>query len=219
MAGTLSGFELIWENSYQAMTSPPASQKPPIPYGYNYYVLLEGLGAQPESDQELLEELLAEAFEKEMITDAAIAGSAADLDWFWKIREDVHVLSSQCQHDQHFDISLPIPEIGRVVKDITIQLQDIPEVEKVFAFGHMADGNIHFIIGKSEQSKAIVQRINDVVYGPLQQLGGSVSAEHGIGLDKKSYLALCRTEAEIQLMRTLKKALDPNEILNRGKVL
>ncbi|MFK7806325.1 MAG: FAD-binding oxidoreductase [Saprospiraceae bacterium] len=219
MAGTLSGFELIWGNSYKAMTSPPASQKPPIPQGYQYYVLLEGLGAQPHKDQELLEKLLANAFEKEMIADAAIASSSADLEWFWKIREDVHVLSSQCQHDQHFDISLPIPNIGEVIENITIQLHEIPEVEKVFAFGHVADGNIHFIIGKSLQSDDLVRRINNVVYGPLQKLGGSVSAEHGIGLHKKNYLSLCRTEEEIQLMKTLKKALDPNRILNRGKVL
>ena len=219
MAGTLSGFELIWGNSYQTMTSPPALQKPPLPHGFNYYVLLEGLGAQPENDQILLENLLAEAFEKDMIADAAIAASDADLEWFWKIREDVHAISSQCNHDQHFDISLPIPLIGKTVEEITTQLHLIPEVEKVYAFGHVADGNIHFIIGKSVNTPEVIQRINEVVYQPLQALGGSVSAEHGIGVHKKKYLALCRTAEEIGLMKQLKRGMDPLGILNRGKVL
>ncbi|MFT4666141.1 MAG: FAD/FMN-containing dehydrogenase [Polaribacter sp.] len=219
MAGTLSGFELIWGNSYQLMTSPPASQKPPLPHGFNYYVLLEGLGANPERDQQLLEDLLAEAFEKEMIEDAAIATSESDLEWFWKVREDVHVISSQCNHDQHFDISLPIPLIGETVESITKELHSIPEVEKAFAFGHVADGNIHFIVGKTEHTPAVIQAINEAVYSPLKTLGGSVSAEHGIGLHKKAYLSLCRTEEEIGLMKQLKMAMDPLGILNRGKVL
>jgi FAD/FMN-containing dehydrogenase len=219
MAGTLSGFELIWGNSYQAMTTPPATQKPPLPYGFPYYVLLEGLGANPEEDQNLLENLLTEAFDLQLIADAAMATSESDLNWFWKIREDVHALSSICNHDQHFDISLPIPTIGQTIDEISAQLHLIPEVEQVFAFGHVADGNIHFIIGKTVHTPEVVSRINEVVYGPLQALGGSVSAEHGIGLHKKKYLSLCRTAEEIALMQTLKMAMDPKGILNRGKVL
>ena len=91
-------------------------------------------------------------------------------------------------------------------------------VEKVYQFGHIADGNIHFIVGKLNHEDALRESINNIVYGPLKEMGGSVSAEHGIGEDKKAYLALCRSEAEINLMKVLKKALDPKSILNRGKV-
>ena len=219
LAGTLSGFELIWNRTYRAMTEPPAGVKPLLPYDYKYYVLLEGLGSHPENDQKRLEELLEQALEREMILDAMIAQGASDLTWFWKMREDVDVLVSQCRNDQHFDISLPIPAIGDFIEKVVTELHQIPEVELVLPFGHMADGNIHFVIGKSEENKALIKRINDVIYNPLQEVGGSISAEHGIGVHKKAYLHLCRSMAEIQLMKTLKKTLDPNGILNPGKVL
>ncbi len=154
-----------------------------------------------------------------MILDAAVADGAADLKWFWTIREDVHVVKKQANNDHHFDISLPIALIGKTIAEITESLKQISGVERIFPFGHIADGNIHFIIGKKDTCIDLRNRINQAVYQPLKRLGGSVSAEHGIGLDKKQYLSYCRTDEEINLMRTLKLALDPKGILNRGKVV
>jgi len=219
LGGNLSGFELIWGKTYFSMTSPPAQAKPPLPHGYKFYVLLEALGSDQGKDQIMLEELLEVATEQELITNAALAQSESNLNWFWGMREDVDVLVAQCNNDQHFDISLPVPHIGPVVDDIIEELYAIPEVEMVFSFGHAADGNIHLIIGKSKESKELINQINLVVYAPLQSLGGSVSAEHGIGLHKKPYLPLVRSKEEIQLMKRLKKAMDPLNILNRDKVL
>jgi len=219
MAGTLSGYELIWGETYTCMTSPPAIVKPPLAQKYKYYVLVEGLGSDQEGDQKRLESLLEYAFENEMILDAAMAHTESDLEWFWNIREDVHVIKSQCNNDQHFDISLPIPLIGDLIEQMKTRLLLIKGVEKVFPFGHVADGNVHFIIGKEDTSDSLREAINDVIYLPLQAIGGSVSAEHGIGLHKKKYLSLCRTEAEIDLMLRLKKCYDPRGILNPGKVL
>ena len=219
LAGTLSGFEVIWKNTYQAMTSPPAAMKPPLPYDFKYYVLLETLGSDQEQDQNRLQKLLETALEIELVLDAVMANTASDLAWFWQIREDVHVLVSQCNNDQHFDISLPIPLIGDLVEKIQKQVYDLAEVEKVFAFGHIADGNIHFIIGKSEESPALIKKINDIIYLPLKTIGGSVSAEHGIGIHKKKYLSICRTPAELQLMKSIKQMMDPKGILNPGKII
>ena len=219
LAGTLSSFELIWQETYKVMTSPPASVKPPLPQHYKYYVLLEGLGSHQENDQARLQELLEAAFERNMILDAAIADGEADLNWFWTIREDVHVVKKQANNDHHFDISLPIALIGESIEQMTQSLKEIPGVERIFPFGHIADGNIHFIIGKENTSVDLRNRINNAIYQPLKALGGSVSAEHGIGLDKKQYLSYCRTDEEINLMRTLKRALDPKGLLNQGKVI
>ena len=109
--------------------------------------------------------------------------------------------------DQHFDISLPIPVIGKEV-DIAIEkLSALPFVEKIFPFGHVADGNIHFIIGKSENSDEIIEAINRIIYANLTKNKGSVSAEHGIGLHKKAYLKSSRTNTEIEMMQLLKHAL------------
>ena len=218
LAGSLSGFELIWNDTFKIMTGPTASVKSPLPYDYEYYVLLESLGSDQISDQNKIENLLATAIENGTIKDAVIAANESDLNWFWKIREDVHVLVSHCNHDQHFDVSIPIPLIGQTINKMLLDLKQIPEVENVYSFGHIADGNIHLIVGKEIQSEELIHKVNKVVYGPLQEIGGSVSAEHGIGVHKKKYLHLCRTEEEIQLMKTMKLALDPCEILNLGKI-
>lgn len=219
LAGTLSGFELMLKASFVGMTSPPSTIKAPLPYEFPYYVLLESLGSNQEQDLARFESLLGEALEKEIIADAAIAYTASDLEWFWKIREEVSIIIGQCENGQNYDVSLPIPEIGDYVDQTVKKLFQIPAVNRIYTLGHVADGNIHFSIGKNEQSQALINLVNDTIYEPLAGLDGSVSAEHGIGLDKKAYLSLCRTPAEIQLMKTLKHAMDPKGILNRGKVL
>ncbi|MFT7117872.1 MAG: FAD/FMN-containing dehydrogenase, partial [Flavobacteriales bacterium] len=87
-----------------------------------------------------------------------------------------------------------------------------------YAFGHVADGNIHFMIGKENLSVALKKEIDHCIYDGLQEIGGSISAEHGIGTHKKAYLELCRTTEEIALMRSLKSFMDPKGILNPGKI-
>jgi len=219
LAGNLSSFELIWGKTYELMTSPPAINKPPILHGFKYYVLLEALGSHQVNDKVFFESVLAEALDKELFVDGAIAQNESDLNWFWNIREDVHIIASQCDHDQHFDISLPIPLIGNYVDEVLEKLDSCEAVQNAYPFGHIADGNIHFIVGKDNASVELTNLVNDIIYGPLKAKGGSVSAEHGIGLHKKKYLSLCRSDSEIDLMKQIKKALDPKNLLNRNKVL
>ncbi|MEM9681539.1 MAG: FAD-binding oxidoreductase [Bacteroidota bacterium] len=219
LAGTLSSYELIWNDSYKTLINHPSVDRSPLPDVYNYYVLLEGLGSDQTSDQERLEHLLEEALNEDLILDAVPAYSNSELNQFWHIRENVDALVSVCKYDQHFDISLPINTIGKTISEISEELAQIEGVTHIFPFGHIGDGNIHFIIGKDNDSDKLRREINDVIYNPLEDLGGSVSAEHGIGLHKKEYLHLCRTDHEITLMKQIKIALDPKNILNRGKVL
>jgi len=219
LAGTLSSFELMWKPTYQVLTTPPASVSPPLPYEYNYYVLLDSLGSDPILDPVRFQRLLEEAIELKIIQDAAPAESATDINRFWTIREDVAPMVAKCRHTQQFDISLPIPLIGEIVNQIVKDLSRIPKVEKVFTFGHVADGNIHFVIGKSEQSDTLINQINHTVYQPLASIGGSISAEHGIGVHKKDYLHISRSPEEIKLMGTLKMTMDPHNILNPGKIM
>ncbi len=219
LAGTLSSFELMWPPTYKVLTTAPASVSPPLPYIYNYYVLLDSLGSDAKFDAVRFQRLLEEALELKIIQDAVPAESATEVNRFWTIREDVAPMVSKCKHIQQFDISLPIPLIGEVINQIVKNLHQIQEVEKVFTFGHVADGNIHLVIGKSHESIALINKINDRVYQPLTAIGGSISAEHGIGVHKKNYLHISRSPEEIQLMKTLKHTLDPHNILNPGKVL
>ncbi|SOE23199.1 FAD/FMN-containing dehydrogenase [Spirosomataceae bacterium TFI 002] len=219
LAGILSGYELLWELNFKAMTSPSTNIPKPLPYGYKYYVLLETLGSNYAKDQQRLEELLEEAILEEVVLDATIAQSEQHLELFWKIREDVDILVSQCNNVQHFDVSLPVPDIGAYVDGVFEALENMDEVEKYFAHGHVADGNIHFMIGKNNNSQDLISKINEIIYSPLKALGGSVSAEHGIGIHKKPYINICRSSEEIHLMQSLKVALDPKGILNRGKII
>lgn len=219
LAGTLSGFELMWNNYYCAATTPPAEPKAPLPTHYSFYVLLESMGSHHEEDKAKLQQLLEECIESGLVDDAALAYTESDMAWFWKIREDVHAIVSRCHIDQHFDISLPLPLIGETLGSITKALLVLDGVTEAYTFGHVADGNIHIIVDKENDSDALRLAINDVVYSPLKAIGGSVSAEHGIGLHKKDYLHLCRTDEEIEMMRLLKRSLDPLGILNPGKVV
>ena len=219
LAGSLSGFELIWNTTYRAMTSHPATMKPPLSYDYPYYVLCESLGSQPESDLQRFESALQNALELGIIQDAVVASSESELNWFWTIREDVGAFLFQYPHQQHFDISLPISDIGRVVENIIAELNYVSGVQKVFTFGHVADGNIHFIVIKDHVEESLTRQIDNIVYNPLKEVGGSISAEHGIGIDKKDYLHISRTSEEIALMKTLKSTLDPKGLLNPGRVL
>ena len=100
-----------------------------------------------------------------------------------------------------------------------VNLKEIDGVEQVYAFGHVADGNIHFMIGKSNLSLELKRTIDHCIYNGLKSIGGSVSAEHGIGTHKKDYLELCRSTEEIALMKSLKAAIGPKGLLNPGKVL
>lgn len=218
LAGKLSGFELIWRNSYEQMTSVSHAVRPPLPYDYNYYVLIEALGSHPQNDHAEFQTLLENAIEQERILDAVMAQSPSDIEWFFRIREDVNNLVDFMKHDQHFDISLPIPFIGDYIADRYQSLAQIDGVEQIYAFGHVADGNIHFMIGKSNLNRDLKKKIDHCIYDGLKAIGGSVSAEHGIGTHKKDYLNLCRTPEEIVLMKALKLTMDPKGLLNPGKI-
>lgn len=218
LGGKLSCFELLWPSAYEALTSPPSLQKPPLPYDYNYYVLIESLGAKQNQDYDELKAVLENSIKDEIIQDAVIAHTASELQWFFNIREDVSVMIPEDKIDQHFDISLPINEIGTYVNDRLTVLRATEGVSDVHAFGHLGDGNIHFLVLKDSNDKDLTQQINEIVYTPIKQLNGSISAEHGIGLDKKSYLHLSRSSAEINVMKALKQNLDPNNILNPGRI-
>ncbi len=218
LAGKLSGFELIWRNSYEQMTSVSHAVRPPLPYNYNYYVLIEALGSHPQNDHAEFQTLLENAIEQERILDAVMAQSPSDVEWFFRIREDVNNLVDYMKHDQHFDISLPIPLIGDYIADRYQSLDQIDGVEQIYAFGHVADGNIHFMIGKTNLNIELKKKIDHCIYDGLKKIGGSVSAEHGIGTHKKDYLNLCRTPEEIALMKSIKLTMDPKGILNPGKI-
>jgi len=215
LGGALSAFEVMWPEFYEFVTTEPAKGRAPLPKGYPFYVLAEMLGSHPEADAERFEAVLGQALESGLVADAVIAKSETERAALWGLRDDVGQ-PFRNGPAVTFDVSLPIPEmpayVARVKQDLTARW---PNAE-LTVFGHLGDGNIHLIAGVGDRDAR--HAIEQTVYGPLAAHGGSVSAEHGIGLQKREFLPSSRTPQELALMRTVKTALDPKNILNPGRI-
>ena len=217
LGGNLSAFEVMWEDFYKQVTTEPALNSPPLSQGFPYYVLVESTGSNQQKDSEHFEELLEEALNLEIIEDAVVSKSDSDRSNLWAIRDDVE------QHYQDgpvkmFDVSMPILSMEKYITDVHEKFSENWETYKCDVFGLLADGNLHVVSGVGSDDDESIRKMESCIYDPLKSIGGAVSAEHGIGLEKKDYLGISRTEIEIDIMRTLKKSLDPNNILNPGKV-
>jgi len=216
LSGGLSAFEVMWEDFYRLVTTAPAKGRAPVAYGHPYYVLIEQLGSDEASDFALFERVLGEALEQEIIVDAVVAKSQTERSSIWSLRDDV----AQCMRNAPiftFDVSLPIVEMETYVADVHERLRgEWHENVSLMVFGHLGDCNLHLIAGVGDASAR--HRVEEIIYGALKSRSGSVSAEHGIGLEKRTYLPLSRSQTEIAVMRQLKRALDPRNILNPGKV-
>jgi FAD/FMN-containing dehydrogenase len=214
LAGSLSAFEVMWQNYYQLVTTEPATNTAPLAADYAFYVLIEAMGASDDQLQTLLEA----AVEQDLIIDAVIAQSEAQRAQIWNLRDDVE------QTFQHapiflFDVSLRLPHMEEYVDTVNRNLEAAFAKVVNFPLGHVGDGNLHFAIGVGGDDEETRLKVEACVYEPLAAIEGSVSAEHGVGLEKKRYLGIARSEIEIEMMRHLKRSLDPKLILNAGKIV
>ena len=213
LGGSLSAFEVMWNNFYSLVTTEPATNQPPISQEYPYYVLVEAMGA----DDARTEAALADAYEKGLIVDAVIAQSEAQRQQLWAMRDDV-AQTFRYAPSYAFDVSMRISRMEDYLAEVNKRLESTWQEVHNFTFGHMGDGNLHLVISVGEGGPETRAKVEECVYQPLAEISGSVSAEHGVGLEKKAYLGISRSDNEIDLMRTLKKALDPKGILNPGKI-
>ncbi|HEY5647143.1 MAG TPA: FAD-binding oxidoreductase [Pseudomonadales bacterium] len=213
LGGGLSAFEVMWNNFYTLVTTEPATNQPPIPRDYPYYVLVEAMG----SDAARTEEALATALDESLIVDAVIAQSEAQRDQLWAMRDDV-AQTFRYSPAYTFDVSMRISAMEPYLAEVNRRLDAQYDEVHNFTFGHMGDGNLHLVISVGKGGPEVRRSVESCVYEPLAAISGSVSAEHGVGLEKKPYLAISRSESEIELMRRLKRALDPKGILNPGKI-
>ena len=219
LGARLTGFELLWNKTYQTMTAQGNPYQSPLQKAEDYVVFVEILGMDSNRDAQDLQDACAHGFAQEWIADACFFDTAAAQEECWKIREDVAALEVHAPYNQHFDISIPIGNIGQIINDILSQLQQLKGVLDAYPFGHVADGNMHLIVGKENNSPQLTDQINQIVYQPLAAVKGSISAEHGIGLDKKPYLQHSRSQDEINLMKRLKQLFDPKNIVNPGRIV
>jgi len=218
LGGQLTSYEVLWNEFYRLTTTPPAPNTPPLPQDSPCYVLVESLGRDQEEEQARMRLLLDAAHSRGLCTASVAAQTAAQRAELWRAREDTTQMEQQYHPTFHFDVSLPIPRMEGYLAQVREGLQAAFGETRLWIFGHLADGNLHIGVWPGPTSEEDHARVEEIVYQPLLALGGSISAEHGIGLRKKPYLHLSRTPEEIRLMKQIKALLDPRGILNPGKI-
>ena len=219
LGGTLSAFEVMWNSFYHLIVADGERHTPPLGSTHAFYVLLESTGGDEESDALRFEHALEEAFEQGLLADAVIAQSRQQRSDLWAIRDDVEGMVKKLYPPITFDISLGIPLLDHYVHEVHAGLTAMWPSARMITFGHLGDGNIHLVLTIGSLDPNAVHSVEEIVYQALGRHGGVISAEHGIGLDKRAYLGHSRSPEEIALMKTLKQALDPKDILNPGKII
>ncbi|MDQ2634243.1 MAG: FAD-binding oxidoreductase [Pseudomonadota bacterium] len=209
-------FEAMWNEFYDIATK-TVGVAAPLERGRDLYLLIEApMGA---GGGDLFDTVLAGLYEEGLVLDAVVAKSEAERRNLWALRESVYEYDRHFGKGVAFDISIPLDRMNDAINAFR---QEIPAAfagVTWVAFGHLADSNIHLTVIPAEFTDASHHAIEEVVYSRTKALGGSVSAEHGIGRAKRPYLGLTRTPPELALMAAVKQALDPIQILNRGRVL
>jgi FAD/FMN-containing dehydrogenase len=215
-AGGVIAFEVSWRDYFELNTGETSDVKSPFDDPVAFYVIVEIPVQDSESGNHELEELLGEAFEDELIVDGIIPKSEEERQRLWEIRESFEPEKRRYDVTHGFDVSLKTEAMNNYVETIRRTLHEkIPEAD-LFTMGHIGDNNIHFSV--AGVAKEDMGPVNDIIYEPLKALNGSVSAEHGIGLEKKPYLGISRTPEELDMMKRIKTLFDPNNILNPGKI-
>jgi len=218
LGGTLSAFEVMWNDFYRLIVGDGDSHGLPLNPSHGFYVLIESTGGHEDADKARFEGALEEAFDEELIVDAVIAQSKQQREDLWAIRDDIEGLVKGLFPPITYDISLGIPQMDDYVDEVRQQLTERWPDSRMVVFGHLGDGNIHLVLTVGSLEENEVHAVESIVYEALGRRQGVISAEHGIGLEKREYLKHSRSEEEIALMKTLKHALDPKGILNPGKI-
>lgn len=217
MTNSLSAFEVMWAPYFDYVTEHVDHCDSPFDKRHSIYALVEVEGTDDETDNARLETLLAEAFDTGAVVDAVVAQSEAQREAVWAIRDGIAEIARLLTPYASLDVSLELGRTQAFLHDIDTALKKaFPDV-LILVFGHFGDNNLHvFVTTKRHED---LEQIHEITYGLTGRYGGSISAEHGIGQLKTGYLHHSRSPAELALMRTLKAALDPLDILNSGRVL
>lgn len=216
--GGLSAYELMWREFFEFNVDALLSGRAPLSTEYPYYALCEVEGFLPGTDTETFEAMVHELFERNLVVDAVIANSQRQRAELWRIREEFEAEIKVFTSMIDFDVSLPLQKIGTFSEQVRSTLNArFPENLGLHVLAHLGDGNVHVTTGLPQAQRK--DELKDCVYQIIAENGGSISAEHGIGLAKKDHLHYSRTASELAAMKLMKKALDPTNILNPGKVI
>ncbi|WP_426116017.1 FAD-binding oxidoreductase [Massilia sp. PWRC2] len=222
---SLTGFELMSHYCLQLVQQQFPALPRPIKQEHPYYVLLEVASSESEAHAaHLLERTLATAFEDGVAQDAVLSSTLAQAQGLWDIREHIPLAQARAGHNIKHDIALPVSAIAGFIARTDAALAQHFAGCQVVCFGHLGDGNLHYNVAApagmhDADFLASQDAVNAVVYASVAEDGGSISAEHGIGALKRDALVRHKSAVELALMRSVKQALDPRNLMNPGKVL
>ncbi|CAG8637671.1 7702_t:CDS:10, partial [Paraglomus occultum] len=221
----LSAFE-FWDFAALQLCQLYGTNRSEFPLGqYPFYVLMETSGSNKEHDDEKLAACLESLMDASIVQDGVIAQDISQMNNLWSFREDIPEATHKAGAVYKYDISLPVPVLYKMVEDMRKRLEDSGSFGKdkaithVIGFGHLGDGNLHLNITAKEYDEDVTKLIEPYVYEWTGKYRGSISAEHGLGLMKANYLGYSKPKPMIELMRMLKKSIDPNGIMNPYKFL
>ncbi|MGI9352591.1 MAG: FAD-binding oxidoreductase [Rhizobiaceae bacterium] len=222
---SLTTFELMARTPTEITFKNMEGVRNPLDEVYPWQVLIEISSLHSEQDAlAVLEPLLEDNFADEIIADASVASSIAQQREFWNVRETMPLAQKQEGGSMKHDISVPIHKIPEFLDraDAIID-REMPDA-RVYAFGHLGDGNIHFNISQPEganPAKFLSRQpeINGLIHELVIEMHGSVAAEHGVGRLKTALIARYKDPVELGLMRSVKQTLDPQNLMNPGKVI
>ena len=221
----LTGFEIIARVCLDLVLAHIDGSHDPLSEIHPWYVLVElsdTLAASPL--ESLLEQTLTDASESGLALDAAIAASESQASALWALRENISEAQRIDGVSIKHDVSVPVSRIAEFMRQADAALtQAFPGI-RIVAFGHIGDGNIHYNCSKPDTQEnhvflSSVPEVNRMVYDIVARLDGSISAEHGLGQLKREEIARYKSPLELALMRSVKQALDPHNLMNPGKVL
>lgn len=197
----------------------------PFATRYPWYVLLEVSGAKPDGGaNSALESLLTEASNRDLVLDATIAGSIGQAKDLWRLREGVSEGQKNEGGNIKHDVSVPVARIPEFLRRADATVEGVCPGARPIGVGHFGDGNIHYNVAQplgmdKDAFLALADRIGDAVHALALEMNGSIAAEHGVGRLKRHALVETKSAVEIDLMRRIKVAFDPNGILNPGKLI
>jgi D-lactate dehydrogenase (cytochrome) len=224
MGDGVTSFELMALMGIEAVIKHGNNVRDPLSKPHPWYVLIE-LSSQAESGlRQSMEEILADGAEQGLVEDATIAGSIEQAKAFWYIRESFGEVQRRVGASIKHDISVPVAAVPAFIAEANAAVTKLIPGCRPLPFGHAGDGNIHYNVTQpvdadKDEFLARWDEVSAVVFAIVLKHGGSISAEHGVGIMKRDILPSVKDRTAIELMRALKRTLDPNGILNPGKVL
>lgn len=217
----MQAYEMFSEKALQYVLQSTGLARPLTTIS-DFYVVCE-LECPDTLAEEKIMSVFETCLEQGFIQDGVVAQSELQARTFWRYREDIsEALSTRTPYKN--DVAVSISKVPDFINDLDAVLQNAYPTWEVIWFGHIGDGNLHINILKpvgmvKEEFVSECRKVDELVFKSVQKQQGSISAEHGVGLTKKSFLNFSRSQAEIEIMKGIKAVFDPDQIMNPGKVI